>query len=134
MRPNRSMPAATVIPELAYPDIGEAAAWLSGAFGFRLRLGIGDHRAQMTVGDGAVVLTRGTAGTDQAHAVMVRIDDVAAHHARAVRHGAEILRPPADYPYGERQYTSRDPAGHVWTFSETIADVAPEDWGGQVPT
>ncbi len=33
--------------------------------------------------------------------------------------------------YGERQYSAEDPAGHQWTFSETIADVAPEDWGGE---
>jgi len=36
----------------------------------------------------------------------------------------------ADYPYGERQYTVEDPGGHRWTFSQTIADVAPEKWGG----
>jgi uncharacterized glyoxalase superfamily protein PhnB len=61
---------------------------------------------------------------------MVRIDDVDAHHARAREAGAEILREPADYAYGERQYTAVDPGGHHWTFSETIADVAPEEWGG----
>jgi uncharacterized glyoxalase superfamily protein PhnB len=38
--------------------------------------------------------------------------------------------PPADYPYGERQYTAIDPAGHTWTFSQTIKDVDPADWGG----
>ena len=37
---------------------------------------------------------------------------------------------PTDFEYGERQYTVQDPAGHQWTFSETLADVAPEDWGG----
>lgn len=41
-----------------------------------------------------------------------------------------ILRPPTDYPYGERQYTAADPAGHVWTFSQTLADVDPASWGG----
>jgi hypothetical protein len=35
-----------------------------------------------------------------------------------------------DFEYGERQYTAEDPAGHQRTFSETLADVAPEDWGG----
>ena len=60
----------------------------------------------------------------------MRIDDVDAHHARARELGAEILREPADYPYGERQYTVEDPGGHRWTFSQTIADVAPEEWGG----
>jgi uncharacterized glyoxalase superfamily protein PhnB len=37
---------------------------------------------------------------------------------------------PTDFPYGERQYGAEDLAGHHWTFSETLADVAPEDWGG----
>ena len=37
---------------------------------------------------------------------------------------------PTDFEYGERQYSVEDLAGHQWTFSETIADVAPEEWGG----
>jgi uncharacterized glyoxalase superfamily protein PhnB len=45
-------------------------------------------------------------------------------------HGAEILMEPTDFEYGERQYAAQDPAGHQWTFSETLADVAPEEWGG----
>ena len=30
----------------------------------------------------------------------------------------------------ERRYTAQDPAGHSWTFSESVADMLPEDWGG----
>jgi uncharacterized glyoxalase superfamily protein PhnB len=138
MLSNRSIPRCTVIPELAYPDVGEAIDWLCSVFGFTLRLRIANHRAQLNVGDGAVVLTerRGGSGhnspgdVDLAHSVMVRVDDVANHHEHARQRGAEILRPPADYPYGERQYTAADFAGHVWTFSQSIADVAPEEWGG----
>jgi uncharacterized glyoxalase superfamily protein PhnB len=37
---------------------------------------------------------------------------------------------PTDFEYGERQYSAEDPAGHQWTFSETLADVIPETWGG----
>jgi hypothetical protein len=37
---------------------------------------------------------------------------------------------PADHPYGEPQYTAEDFAGHRSTFSQSIADVAPEEWGG----
>jgi uncharacterized glyoxalase superfamily protein PhnB len=40
------------------------------------------------------------------------------------------VQAPADYPYGERQYTVEDPSGHVWTFSQTIADTDPRNWGG----
>jgi len=34
MLSNRSIPRATVIPVLAYPDVNQAAAWLCDAFGF----------------------------------------------------------------------------------------------------
>jgi uncharacterized glyoxalase superfamily protein PhnB len=146
MLANRSMPRCTVIPELAYPDMGEAIDWLCDAFGFTLRLRIGNHRAQLNVGDGAVVLTERRVGEghdspgtvefrpprrgELANSLMVRVQDVERHHERASRRGAAILRAPTDYPYGERQYTAEDLAGHCWTFSQSIADVAPEEWGG----
>ncbi len=134
MRANRSIPRSTVIPELLYQDIGEAIDWLCRAFGFTLRLRIGSHRAQLNVGDGAVVLTelRVDDGKDSPgrSAVLVRVEDVNRLHERAKQHGARILRPPADHPYGERQFTAEDLAGHRWTFSESIADIAPQEWGG----
>jgi len=123
------MPTSTVIPVLGYEDVGEAIAWLGRTFGFTERWRAGSHRAQLAVGDGAVALTE-RGGDARPAEVMVRIDDLDAHHARARDNGAEILREPADHPYGERQYTAVDPGGHHWTFSETIADVAPEEWGG----
>ena len=61
---------------------------------------------------------------------MVRVEDADAHHERAVAAGARIVQPPTDYPYGERQYTAEDLAGHRWTFSQSLADVDPADWGG----
>ena len=66
----------------------------------------------------------------RAHSVVVRVEDINRHHDHATQRGAVILRPPADYPYGERQYTAQDLAGHSWTFSQSIVDVAPEEWGG----
>jgi hypothetical protein len=33
MKPIRSVPAATAIPVLIYPDVRAAVAWLSAAFG-----------------------------------------------------------------------------------------------------
>ena len=127
MKPNRSIPDASVIPELPFPDVREGAEWLCRAFGFRERLQIGDHRAQLVYGDGAVVVIQGEAG--QSH-VMVRVEDADAHRAQAEAAGAKILSEPADHPYGERQYAAEDPAGHIWKFSESIADVDPADWGG----
>jgi uncharacterized glyoxalase superfamily protein PhnB len=132
LRTNRSIPRSTVIPELAYADVTSAGDWLCAHFGFSVRLRIANHRAQLNVGDGAIVVTelRGQSGGDTAHGVMVRVEDVDAHYARTSQGGAQILRPPADHPYGERQYTAVDPGGHVWTFTQSIADVAPESWGG----
>jgi uncharacterized glyoxalase superfamily protein PhnB len=133
MLQNRSMPASTVIPVLAYPSVPEAVAWLSAAFGFTLRLGIGDHRAQLDAGDGAIVITGGAAaGAPHHDSIMVRVDAARAHCDRAAAHGATIAMPPTDFPYGERQYTAIDFSGRAWTFSETIADVDPREWGGNL--
>jgi uncharacterized glyoxalase superfamily protein PhnB len=136
MLANRSIPQSTVIPELAYPDVGEAVDWLCKAFGFSVRVRIANHRAQLNVGDGAMVVTERSDASSQpsSHSVMVRVDDVYGHRDHAVASGARVLRAPADYPYGERQYTVMDPGGHVWTFSQSIADVAPEEWGGSSHT
>jgi uncharacterized glyoxalase superfamily protein PhnB len=124
---NRSMPAGAVIPVLGYDDVAEAADWLCEAFGFTERWRAGSHRAQLAIGDCAVAITEnGPRGSN----VMVRVEDVGAHYATASEAGAQILGPPTDHPYGERQYTAVDPGGHTWTFSQSIADVPPEDWGG----
>ena len=141
MRPNRSIPSATVIPVLIYPDVREAVSWLGEAFGFVERVRIGeDHRSQLSIGDGAVIIgdvrkeRRPPRAGEVTHSVMVRVDDVDAHCERARAHGARVVMEPTDFEYGERQYAAEDPAGHHWTFSETIADVAPEAWGGTLVT
>jgi len=138
MKANRSIPAATVIPVLIYPDVREAVAWLSGAFGFVERVRIGEnHRAQLRFGDGAVIVgdvrhdRRPPRSGEVTHSVTVRVENARAHCERARAHGAVILMEPTDFEYGERQYTAQDTAGHQWTFSETLADVAPEEWGGE---
>jgi uncharacterized glyoxalase superfamily protein PhnB len=137
MKPNRSIPACTVIPVLIYADVRAAVVWLSAAFGFEERVRIGEnHRSQMKVGDGAVIVAdvRGDRipprKGEETHSVMVRVEDARAHCERARANGARILMEPKDYPYGERQYSAEDHAGHRWTFTETVADVAPEEWGG----
>lgn len=133
MRRNRSIPNAVIIPELAYTDVPAAALWLCEKFGFRERLRIANHRIQLTLGTGAIVVTeRGSPGqpTDSAHSILVRIEEVDAHHAQAAAAGVRILRPPQSYPFGERQYTAEDLGGHAWTFSQTIEDSDPASWGG----
>ena len=134
MRANRSMPSCTVIPVLIYPDVREAVTWLTRAFGFIERLQIAGHRSQLAVGDGAIVAAAGPreGSASRDHSVMVRVTDIDTHHTRAKQAGAQIVQPPTTYPYGERQYTALDCAGHAWTFSESVADVDPADWGGRL--
>jgi uncharacterized glyoxalase superfamily protein PhnB len=132
---NRSAPPNTVIPIVRYPDVVAATHWLCDAFGFTPRVLIADHRAQLNVGtDGAVIVGDGGADVSACRCgVMVRVNDIDAHFEHAVRNGAVMVYPPEDYPYGERQYMVEDFAGHRWTFTQTISDVAPEDWGGTTP-
>ena len=130
MLTNRSIPRSAVLPELAYPDIGEAIARLCETFGFTLRIRMGGHRAQLNVGDGAVILIEPDRGVSKSCAVMVRVEDVDSHYQRARRSGVRILREPTDFPYGERQYNVEDFAGHHWCFTQSIADIDPREWGG----
>ena len=46
------------------------------------------------------------------------VDDVAAHHDRAVQAGAEIVMPLETQDYGGSSFTLRDPEGHVWSFGD----------------
>ena len=138
---NRSAPRATVVPILVYEDVGKAIDWLCNTFGFRERLRAGVPggsvaHAQLEIGESAVMLGRQGAEfrpprpNEVSQYVTVHVDDVDKHFERARRCGARILKPPADTPVGERQYTAEDIGGHRWTFSQSIADVAPEEWGG----
>jgi len=137
MIPNRSMPPGTIIPELVYPDLAKAVDWLCATFGFRERLRIGNHRAQLVVGAGAaIVVVQATepapeaSHDEQTHSLMVRVDDVDRHYAHAASRGAPVISSPTNFPYGERQYTVKDLSGRNWTFSQSIADVDPQAWGG----
>ena len=136
MTQNRSMPSCSIIPELAYPDVTAAADWLCQAFGFTVRLRIANHRVQLSFGACALVVVGAPPATrdggDQMHAVMMRVDDVDAHCERARTCGARILGEPTTFPYGERQYSAVDIGGHRWTFSQSVADVDPAEWGGEL--
>lgn len=131
MRKNRSVPPCPVIPVLIYPDPSAAAEWLSKAFGFTVRLRIANHRIQMRAGEGCVTIAEGDVVPNRSSITQVRIEDALAHCERARRNGATILTEPKDHMYGERQYNAQDFHGHFWDFTETLADVEPESWGGE---
>jgi uncharacterized glyoxalase superfamily protein PhnB/uncharacterized protein YndB with AHSA1/START domain len=139
---NRSVPDATFIPMRSYPDVDAAVAWLRDVLGARERLRTprerGQHRVQLTIGTSAMVVVAWDAAAVPATGgrppavLMVRVPDVHAAYDRAIALGATGLTPPADHPDGERQASVRDPAGHAWTLTQTIADVDPASWGGEL--
>jgi uncharacterized glyoxalase superfamily protein PhnB len=135
---NRSIPSPTVIPVLVYPDVRAAVVWLTQAFGFVERVRIGeDHRSQMRIGDDGAVIVADARREHQppqpdtvTHVIKVRVPDVDAQLERARAHGAKVLQEPIEYEYGERECTVEDLGGHRWQFTQTMRDVAPEEWGG----
>jgi uncharacterized glyoxalase superfamily protein PhnB len=140
MKTNRSIPSAVVVPVLIVADVRAAVDWLQQAFGFAERLRIGEsHRSQLDVPGGGAVIVADVRREQQppragevTHSVLVRVDDARAHCERARAHGAKILMEPTDFEYGERQYAAEDEFGHRWTFSETLDDVDPAAWGGEL--
>ena len=61
---------------------------------------------------------------------MVRVEDADAHCKRTRDCGAPIIETPITHPYGERQYNAEDFAGYSWAFSQSVADVHAQEWGG----
>jgi len=137
---NRSAPCGTIVPSLIYNDVAQAIDWLCDVFGFTERLRVtGEHgdvgHAQLATGQGGILLGKSRAGfrppllNEVSQSLSVHVDDVDRHYEHARERGARILQPPATYPYGERQYSAVDLESHRWTFSQTVADVKPEEWG-----
>ncbi|MEU4111530.1 VOC family protein [Streptomyces sp. NPDC027717] len=128
----------SVYPTLLYADAPAAIAQLTRALGFT-ELAVYQSEdgtvlhAELTQGNGAVMLgSKGRGGAfDEAMGgagptgVYVVVDDVDAHHRRAVEHGVEILMPPTDQDYGSRDYMARDAEGNVWSFGTYAPAMAP---------
>jgi uncharacterized glyoxalase superfamily protein PhnB len=132
-----------IFPMIAYEDAGAAIDWLTKAFGLRehgqryvMEDGTIGH-AELEIGGEIVMLAtpnreyenpnRHRASCDAAarwldnpwviDGVLVEVDDLDAHHARAVEVGANVIRPPEEGPDG-RLYTAEDLEGHRWMFQQ----------------
>jgi uncharacterized glyoxalase superfamily protein PhnB len=132
-----------IVPMLAYEDAATAIDWLVQAFGFRehgdryvMEDGTIGH-AELELGGDIVMLAtpsrdyqspRRHRETCEAAArwldnpwvvdgVLVKVDDLDAHHAQAVAAGADVIRSPEEGPDG-RLYTAEDLEGHRWMFQQ----------------
>jgi len=121
MMPLAKATTTTVIPAPRYHDAKRAIAFLCDAFGFERQAvyegegGVIEH-AQLTFGNGMLMLG---SERDTAYGRLMkspREADADAHYARAKAAGAEIVIELTTQDYGGRDYTARDPEGHIWTF------------------
>jgi uncharacterized glyoxalase superfamily protein PhnB len=131
------------VPMIAYQDTAAAIDWLMEAFGFAehgRRYVMDDGtigHAELEL-DGELVMLatpsldyqgprRHRESCEAADAwldnawvvdgVLVLVDDLDAHHERAVAAGATVIRPLEQGPAG-RLYTAEDLEGHRWMFQQ----------------
>ena len=122
----------SIVPYFTYADPHAAMDFLERAFGLtRVQSYDGEDgalvHAEMAHGSGVVMLGTGEA-THGSPGVYVVVEDVDAHHARAVEAGAEIVYPPEDTEFGTRRYRARDPEGHEWSFGTYAPSTEPPSW------
>jgi uncharacterized glyoxalase superfamily protein PhnB len=127
------MEKPNIVPALRYRDGAAAVDWLARAFGFEKQMVVPGPEgsiahAQLKLGPGVVMLgsARDETGTNpwatEKQGVYVYVPDVDAHYKRAKAAGAEIVRDLANTDYGSREYSVRDPEGHLWSFGTYLPE------------
>ncbi len=148
MHPQNPTPAGwpRLSSGLYYQNAATMIDWLCAAFGFEVKLKIAGENgmvmhSELTYGDGLIMVggeRTGAAsrwGVDMkspaslaganTQGLMLYVDDVDAHCARARANGATIVEEPSVHDYGEaywadRSYGAVDPEGHLWWFSQRL--------------
>lgn len=123
----------SIYPRLAYRDELAALEFLVRAFGLierrEARMEHPDGTlAWLELGNGVIMIGRsgpqrhGLASPIDAGAITsminVYVEDVDAHHRRAVAEGATIQSHPEDMLWGDRRYEALDLEGHRWHFAQ----------------
>jgi uncharacterized glyoxalase superfamily protein PhnB len=133
----------TIVPQIPYLDVLAALSFLVRAFGFReipaarlVSAGGGIDHATLEFAGGVIgigpeghhgtVSPRGGGVVSQY--ISVYVDDVDAHHQRALAAGARVVAPLTDYFWGDeghRTYEALDPEGHRWRFHQRLTAKPP---------
>lgn len=132
-----------IVPMIAYEDAAAAIDWLVQAFGFEERgeryvmddgtighaeLQIGgervmlatpnrDYQSPKTHRRSCAAAARWLDNPWVVDGLLVLVDDLDAHHARALEAGANVIRHPEEGRDG-RLYTAEDLEGHRWMFQQ----------------
>src|SRR5260370_4439646 len=128
----------TIFPILRYNDARGAIGSLCSTFGFVELFSVPEsgpfvRHAQLKLGTNIIML--GSVRPDDGMAspevlgtstqlLCVHVDDIDAHFETARAAGAEIISPPKDTGFGEREYHARDLEGHPWAFTTYLPDAA----------
>lgn len=130
MSPERSASPAVLYPFMCYQNPAAAIDWLCEALGFEKRMVVPGPdgtivHAELQLGDGVIMLGTGggplgltnprSLGTTT-QGVYIALPDVDACYARAVAAGAAVVMDLHDTDYGSRDFSIRDPEGHLWSF------------------
>jgi PhnB protein len=134
---------SAVIPYLRVRDAAAAIAFYSGVFGarerYRLTMGGKIGHAEIEIAGSVVMLSDAfpdkgldaPSGAGQAPLpptmLSIYVADVDTNLARAVAHGAKVVRPSKTEFYGERTAKLVDPFGHVWSLQQRLEDVTPAE-------
>lgn len=120
--------------------------WLEQAFDFETTLLIEDAdgnlaHSQMAYGDSLVMVgnewtsehkSPASIGGQMTQTVHIQLADgegaVDDHCERARKAGAVIIVEPETQFYGDRTYRCKDPEGHIWTVSQTVQVMTPDEW------
>lgn len=133
----------SISSSLFYQNPRAAIEFLRDAFGFELTFLLEDENgnlahSQMSWGDGMIMVgtewsdnhkspkSIGGKCTQTCHIQMN--EGIDAHCETARQAGAEIIQEPETQFYGDRTYRARDPEGHIWTFSQTVKEMTPDEW------
>jgi uncharacterized glyoxalase superfamily protein PhnB len=124
-------PSQRIVTVLVYADIEAAHDFLVSTFGFSSgevrRNSEGEvMHGEVLLGGEAIWLhrvspdhgLRGAGELGSATGMLnVFVDDVDQHYATALQKGADIIYPPVDQPYGQREYGVSDTEGRLWSFA-----------------
>jgi len=117
----------TIVPELRYPEVGVATAWLTTTFGLQTTFQVAGPdgtpaHIEMRLGEGTVFIAplppeRTGPFADVSQFLDLVVDDPDRHHAHAKAAGANIVIKPTDTPFGARFYALRDTENMLWWVS-----------------
>jgi uncharacterized glyoxalase superfamily protein PhnB len=116
-----------VYPTIRYRNARAGINWLVEALGFEEHMVVPGEQegsiahAELKLGQGMVMVGDEQEGDSVAKAAgaasaYIYVDDPDAAYARALEHGAEVLRELRDTLYGSREFSVGDPEGNVWSF------------------